>query len=453
MGQTTNLGSVAIGEETSVKTPGTTAVKQPLRSEDFLNPLTFDPSGEFRDDRLTTRYDLIAEDAQGGIDVNFRYGVHDDILEGAFTSTWGQGVVRDNNEVAADITDIAIGAVTVANGTAFVAGSMILMTGNNDAANNGVFEVDAAPSATSVPIVGSPLTVDAAPAATSRIVTVGVKGAAGDIVAVSDGLTTTTLDFTTFAQLKKDAWIKIGGTGVGFRFTGQPQNNTWAKIALVESNKLTLTNLPSTWAADTGAGKTIKIWFSDLISIGDGTLKQSYFIQKRIPISGGARYLKLLGCYPSLFRIDTTARGRIVGRIEMQGCGGEFDATPIVASPSEIGRHPFLANTPRRPFASGRSIARLQEGSGPYASGSFCVPNISFTLLNQLIPVECVDTLGYDDMEFGEAETSQNGNINLQTASVYEKFRGETESAISCIMVQDQQAYVSRLSSRYFYNR
>ncbi|MBL3683997.1 hypothetical protein F2981_02515 [Sinorhizobium meliloti] len=44
--------------------------------------------------------------------------------------------------------------------------------------------------------------------------------------------------------------------------------NGWARIVAVTAGKLTLDNLPTGWAANAGAGKTLRVFFGDRIKNG-----------------------------------------------------------------------------------------------------------------------------------------------------------------------------------------
>ena len=429
----TNRASFALGfESTPGVLPGTpTAVKYPLRGENFANPLTYEESGEFRDDRLTTPYDLTAEDCSGGFDVNMRCEMFDPLIAAAFYSSWGIAPTRDNAE-GSYITGVTTSddtyAVAAGGGTPFVAGQLAYAENFTDAANNGLKHATTGSSDTALVVTEN--LADETPGGTARVYVCGFYGASGDISATSSGLASSTLDFTTLTNLVVGGWIKIGATGAGNRFATAALN-TWARVTAIDTNAVTLDNLPSGWTTDAGTSKTIHVFTTEILTIGDGSTKSTLHMQKKLPISGGAyRYMNIYGLHPSLFRLNTTARGRMIARFEYLGMRGEATglvSTPNVASPS----------TPRKriPLVSGRSFVRLHEGGGAFAS-TVSVPQINFQLQNQMVPTEDVTQYGYEDIDPAEAQVQLSGNLNFKTESLFNKYRASTETSFSAVIQQ-----------------
>lgn len=432
----TNRASIALGFEASVGVlPGSPrAIQYPLRGEDFANPLTYDESGEFRPDRLTTAYDLTAEDCAGGFDVNMRCETFDELIAASFYADWAAAPTRDNWVTASSITGVTAssGTYAVASGAAFVTGQIIQTLFFDGAANNGVRVLTGGSATTAVVGAGAGLVDDGAVSANARIAVVGFAGASGDITATSTGLGSTTLDFTTMTNLVVGGWIKIGGTASGTRFNTAALN-TWARVVSKTNNAVVLDNLPAGWTTDAGASKTIWIFTSELVTPGTGETKSTLFLNKKIPVTGGFRYLKLYGLHARLTQVNTDARGRMTARFDYQGIRGDFTSSPDVAA--------VTPRRSRRPLVSGRSFVRLHEGGGAFAT-TVSVPNINFILENQLVPVPAAHLLGYEDIEPAEATARFEGNLNFRTDSLYAKYRGSTETSMSAVLLQDSQAYV-----------
>lgn len=434
----TNRASFALGFESSVGVvPGSpTAVKYPLRGESFSNPLTYDESGEFRDDRLTTPYDLTAEDASGGFDVNMRCETFDPLIAAAFYSNWDAAPTRDNAVTAASITGVTTAADTyaVANGAAFVASQLAYAENFTEAANNGLKHAVATSGATAL-VVSENLVDEASPPADARLIVCGFYGGATDISATANGLASATLDFTTMTNLKAGSWIKVGGTGAGNRFATEALN-TWIRVVSIGPNALVCDNLPSGWTTDAGTGKTIHVFTTEILNIGDGSTKQTLFLQKKTPVTGGFRYMHIYGLHAGLFRLSTQARGRMIARFEYQGIGGDaggLTATPLVATPTVPRK--------RRVLVSGSSFVRLHEGGGAFAT-SVSAPQINFQLQNQLVLTENVTLLGYEDGDPAEAKVELSGVLNFRTDSLFNKYRGSTETSFSAFIQRDSQGYM-----------
>lgn len=258
-----------------------------LTGESLQYKPVFVQSEEIRADRMNSDPIKVNVQSQGAVNGELSFPPDGSPffswLRSLLSAPWTLRPSRDNDGAAGSvISDVAgaTGVVTVVAGAAFAAGHLVRLSGFAEAANNGLFAITTG-SAT-VPAVGADKLVDeAAPPATARIAVVGFEGAAGDIKTVADGITTTALDFTTFG-LKVGQWIKIGGTGAAFRFDAEGLN-TFARVVAVSANKITLDNLPVTWAANAGAGKTIRVFYGDTIRNGvdlfTGTLERGFMSQ------------------------------------------------------------------------------------------------------------------------------------------------------------------------------
>ena len=447
MAGVTNRASFALGVESSLGVPGSVAYKYPLRGESGGNTLNYEESGEFTDDRLTTPFDLVSEDANFGFDVNFRCETFDPLIAGAFYSSFDAAPTRNNGATAdSAIEDVAAstGTFTVASGAAFVASQLVMSRGFTNPGNNLATARKVNSGSATTCVIGSGiLTDESAPPAYAQLYVVGFEGASGDITATSTGLGSTALDFTTLTNLKRGGWIKIGGAGAGNRFATEALN-VWVRVTAIAANAVTCDNLPQGWSTDAGTGKTIKVFTTEILNIGDGSTKTTFFMQKKLPITGGAfRYMHLYGLHSGLFRLNTQARGRMTARFEYQGIRGDPDgleATPAVASPFSIAAATGGMRK-RGVLVSGRSFVRLHEGGGAFAS-TLCVPNIAFEIQNQLIPVPCVHRLGYDDIEPAEAQCRFSGALNFSTESLFNKYRASTETSLSAVLQEGDQAYV-----------
>lgn len=281
-GSDTNRVRMTLVRETAL---GETPAPTPrMRAHRFTGEgLQFTPSfvqsEEIRDDRMNSDPTKVNETNQGPINGELSYPVDQSplscLLESLFFNTWRNTPQRDNDGTAGGvISDLAAstGVITVAAGAAFAAGHLVRLTGFEAAGNNGLFKLTTG-SAT-VPAVGAGVLVDdAAPAAAARVKVVGFEGAAGDVTALADGLGSTALDFTTLG-LAVGQWVKIGGTGANYRFAAE-QLNGWARIIAIAANKLTLDNLPTGWATNSGAGKTLRVFFGDTIKNGVTTISHT----------------------------------------------------------------------------------------------------------------------------------------------------------------------------------
>jgi hypothetical protein len=279
-------------------TLGTTPVTPRMREVRFTaEALSFKPvfvqSEELRYDRMNSDQIKVNETHGGSVNGELSWPPDNspwsDWLESVMGSQWVNTPARDNDGVADSVITAVTASsdtYTVTTGDAFVTGMLVRASGFTAAGNNGLFRVESGSGATSVVVPSSPgLTDEAAPPAAARLKVVGLQGASGDLVAAADGITSTSLDFTTLG-LAVGQWIKIGGTGSAFRFATAACNG-WARIIAIAATKLTLDNLPATWTTDAGTGKTLRVFFGDRLKNGVEKLGQTLergFLGQDVPV-------------------------------------------------------------------------------------------------------------------------------------------------------------------------
>ncbi len=278
-----NRVRVALVKEATL---GTTPASPRMRTvRDTGEGLNWTPgfytSKERRADRMRAQPSKITETNDGDLGGELSYptalGAASAMFESAMLSTWISTPEKDNDGTADSvITDVATtggGTVTVTAGVTWMVGHLVQMSGFGVAANNTVAKVTTGGTTTFVCSAGS-FGAEAAPPATARIKVVGIEGASADIVATSTGLTSTTMNFVT-AGIIVGQWLKIGGTAAGTKFA-TAANNGWARVTAVSANAITLDNRPTGWGADAGTGKTIRIFFGDVLRNGTTLLGLSF---------------------------------------------------------------------------------------------------------------------------------------------------------------------------------
>lgn len=142
-------------------------------------------------------------------------------------------------------------------------------------------------------------------ASDARLVKVGVRAAAADLVLASTAttatLTTTALDFTTMG-LSVGEWIFVGGDNTANRFAATPA--FYARIAAVSAKVLTFDTTTSPIVADAGAGKSVAIFFGTFIT--DGDTLSSYTHTRRLGKDDAGKEIVevFTGCVPNELSIN-----------------------------------------------------------------------------------------------------------------------------------------------------
>ena len=231
-------------------------------------------SNEIRSDRQVADQILTKLDAGGNVGFELSYHAFDDMIAGALQGAW----INNPNQA---VTALSTTTATVAAGTAFKAQMLGLTSGFATPANNGLFVVSSS-GATSVVFPAASFTAEGSPPAAADVRVVGAQGASGDITATATGLASTSLDFTTLG-LTVGQWLKIGGDSAGSQFA-TAADNAWARLGAIAAHALTLTNLPASWATDTGTSKTIQLFFGDFMI--NGTTISSFTVERQQQVSG-----------------------------------------------------------------------------------------------------------------------------------------------------------------------
>lgn len=440
-GSDTNRVRMTLVRETSL---GVTPTPTPrMRAHRFTGEglqftPTFTQSEEIRDDRMNSDPTKVNETNQGPINGELSYPVdkspHSLLLESLFFNEWQNTPSRDNDGTAESVitaVTASTGVVTVTTGPAFVTGHLVRLSGFGVAGNNGLFKITTG-SAT-VPAVGAGnLDDEASPAATARVKVVGLEGAAGDITALADGLGSTTLDFTDFG-LTVGQWIKIGGAGAAFRFAAEALNG-WARVTAVGANKLTLDNLPTGWATNSGAGKTLRVFFGDTIKNGVEVLSQTiergwmgqttptYIIQRGMVTGQGE------------FTFATEAIATYV--LTQNGLTGEETVTSLDATPDPV--------TTNRSMAAAVHVGRIAENGVPVAGPNF-VRSLGITINNNLRMLNAIrsdDKVGPVDIGTGSCDVTVSLETYFGSRALLQKLLLSTPTNINARIAIDNQALV-----------
>ncbi|MBP2229665.1 hypothetical protein J2847_002964 [Azospirillum agricola] len=347
-------------------------------------------SDDIRDDRMSSDPAIVGQTNGGQIGVEWHWPPDGSLLseeiQSAFCDAWANTPARDNDGTADSVITgltAATQVVTVANGAAFAAGHLVYFTGFGAGANRNKLAKVTTGSATAPAFLGAGLVDEAAPAAAARMKVVGFEGAAGDLTALADGIGSTALDLTTFG-LAPGRWVKIGGIGAGFRFATD-RCNVWARVSgVVSAAKIPLDNLPGGWAADDGAGKTIRIFIGDWIKNGVskyGLTLERGFMGQTVPT-----FIAQTGMRVNTLEFGGQAKQKATGSVTFMGLLGASGQVPLDAIPDDApdsNAYPILA------FSA--NCGSVREGGGALGTPNYAKA-IKFTINNNLRAIDAIST-------------------------------------------------------------
>lgn len=414
-----------------------------LTAEALTGAPEFVDSDEIRDDRMMGDPIKVMTAAGGTTNHEFSYpvdnGAFSDHIICLMYNPWKNTPVRDNDGTADSvITGIvgSTGVVSFTTGDSFITGALVRLSGFADPANNGVF-LSTAGGATSVTFgAGANLVDDAAPAGTARVKTVGVQGAAGDIVAVADGLTSTTLDFTTL-NLRVGQWVKIGGTADITQFATlvtagvKARRNAYGRVIAIAAGKLTLDALPAEWGADAGTGKTINIFFGDTIK--NGTTEFSLSLQKSYKGQAAPNYFLYHGMHVNTWDVSIQSRDKITGSFSYMGMAAPEGLTPLDANPDPAGVEQVMA--------ANANVGSLYE-SGQRIQKPNWAQSISFQINNNLRTNESVDEDSPVAVREGEFAVTGSLNTYFGSRTLLAKFYSNAPTSLATRIGKNNQAVI-----------
>lgn len=164
--------------------------------------------------------------------------------------------------VAADDT------FTVGDEAGFVAGSIVLVKGFSNAANNGIHVV--ASNAAGEVVVGNGLVDESG--VTGTIEVVGFQFDAADVTATAPAgkfvIASATMDMTTFGLIPGE-WVVIGGQAAGNAFTTAIRGYARIGVDGITEDDITFDKTTFTAGADDGADTTLQIFFGPLVKNED----------------------------------------------------------------------------------------------------------------------------------------------------------------------------------------
>ncbi len=433
-----------VAEATFGVTPGTPRMRmQRVTSIGLTNKTDYVDSDEIRSDRMNADPIPVGETNDGNIGIEWHFPPAGSLLrseiQSAFCAAFSDTPSRDNDGVADSvITDIGTtaNAITFASGPAFVVRHLVLNTGFAVTANNGLFPVTTG-GTTSLVSTGAFTTPETAPPANARVKVVGFQGVSGDITATATGLGSTTLDFTTLG-LTVGQWVKIGGTGSGFRFATSACN-AWARVAGILANALTLDNLPAAWTTDSGTSKTIRVFFGDVIKNGTGkyglTVERGYMGQT-VPT-----YIAQNGMRVGTLEFGGQKKAKATGSISFMGMEGLVSTTSLDSSPDAA---PALADYPVMAFSA--HCGRVGYGGSALGSPNW-VSAIKFTLNNNLRAIEAVSdgdstAPGPVDVEDGSLDVSVELDTYFGNSAILADIKAGTARAVNTRLFRGGRAMI-----------
>jgi hypothetical protein len=345
-----NQSGLRIAEEVvgSPKTLPGTPIWEPCEPNsygDFGGEVKTEARSPIAADRQRRKGTVTDLDASAGFQTDFTTRSLLSTIQGFMFASW-----RKKTELTP--TAVAAGAYTVAaNGTNFPVGSLVFAEGYTTAINNGMKKVTAS-TGTSVSAAG--LLVEAT--ATGTITRVGVEGASGDLtLTLVNGklqLNATALNLTTLGLIPGE-WVWLGGDAVGEKFATAASNGFY-RVYSVAAGVAVFDRWPDGAAADAGTGKTIRVFFGQVLkNEADPALQVIRTYQAERTLTSAADKIEYVsGLAANELKLTSKVASKLIAELNFKG----LDATTATAL--KTGTRPALK--PQVAYNSSGDYARLR---------------------------------------------------------------------------------------------
>lgn len=310
--------------------------------------------------------------------------------------------------------------------------SLIHASGFINAANNGLKALVDDPAVSETEITMTGLVAESVAATNlAQIAVAGVRGAAGDIEIDADGnLISTALDFTTLG-LARGQVIHVGGLDIANQFFNE-ENTGFARVRLIEANKLTLDKRDQPFVADdgtdTGSGGTglrIDLLFGQFVrnvAVGDPDyLEVSNQFELASPnlMAGGATgYEYSLGNYADALSISIPLNGKATMTLGFVGTD-----TTNPSTTRALGAENAKAGGQVESFGSASDIARLRIQDVDEEGLTTDFKSANFTLTNNVTAEKVIGLLGARFLNVGDIECDVESQVLFTNPDVIERIR------------------------------
>jgi len=428
----TNRVGLGIVEESTLGTAPASPAIEGLRITNAPS-LAFEPntvvSDEIRADRQITDLILVGAEAGGEVGFELSFGALDTVLGGALQNTFTELAHREGRP--AEITSVAANDMTVVDttgggGLAFAEGMLIRNRNFGETANNGEFRVEALSDATSIIYTG--FVLEATPPANASVRQIGCQGVSGDIGAVAGAtntLTSSTLDFTAMGIIA-GMYVKIDST-TGANGFATAANNDWVKVASVTANEIVLSEVPSGWATDAGAGQTIALYYGDVLI--NGTTLRTFTLEEQFTDHSPVSYQQFNGQGVNTLGLSAASQSIVTAT------AGFFGTTAALTTTRFAGATDIAAPT-NTVLNSSSNVARIARGGVPISGANF-VLEASIDINNNLRRLPAVGFLGAIDIGSGEFSVTGNLSTYFDDISIAQDVISNSETSFNLIFQDD----------------
>lgn len=427
--------------ETSLEVAGTTGwfLLQFDQLSDYgtdIKTVTRDPISKNRQLEQGTTVDL---DSKVTLTTDWTYTHAYRILPQFVMSKWVGSQVFTPTAVTAT-------GYTVSGASILPAGSLVYARGFSTAANNGLKKTNVISTAIEIKAAG--LTAEAAPPSNVFLEVCGVEGAAGDITIDANGnITSTTLDFTAQPfNLQTGQALYIGDPLTAGCAFATAADAGYVRVKSVTAHLITVDKRGGTFAADTGAGKTIRLFFGQFLrnvaTDHADFVEQSWTFELSYPglDTGSATMYEYSG---GNYANELTINLPLASKATMQAAWIGVDTpAPVSVGSRKTGASTAVQPVTRQALNTSAEIGRLRVQKMDETGITSYFKNCTLKLMNNVSGEKALANLGPVLMNYGDFEVEIDTSIMLTDAAVISMIRSNTAVTMDFTVANPDGGYL-----------
>lgn len=440
-----NVTGLSYAEETTPKVlPGTPLWYQlePNSYSDFGGQLKLIARNPINAGRQRKKGVVADLDASGGFSQDLTFDNTTRLLQGFFfadmrekKTTWS---INTNTPTA--ITSVTAGTKTFAaasNLGGFISGNLVKTSGFSNTANNGVLSVNGASTATT--LVVNEVVVTETPPASAKIEVVGFQFPSADVSIALNGnlvrLTSVATNMTTLGLIAGE-WVYMGADLVANTFAN---NKGWARISVISANYLEFDKTDWTGVVEAGTGKTIRLYFGNIIKNEVGALikRRTYNVERTLgQDANGTMSEYLVGAVPNQFAMKIGQAEKLTADLSFVATDNE-QRTGLtgVKGGTRVPLVPGSAYNTSSDFARIKLSLVTPTDSAPAPLFAFA-SELNLTLNNGVQANKAVGVLGAFDTSAGTFEVGGSLTAYFADITAVQAVRNNADITLDIIMTK-----------------
>lgn len=446
-----NITGLRIAEEDSIGVLPVTPVwvqQEPNDYSEFGSKITTLVRSPITDGRQRKKGVTTDLEASAGYSSDLTQNNFQGLLKGVFFANYRTKAERS------DIPSVTVQAgddtYELTSTTGFYVGSLLMAAKFTNIGNNGLKRVTTVTSNTSV-AVAETLTAEASPPTDSSLVVVGFQfgtaDATIDVAGTLPALKATTKDLTQLG-LTVGEWVYIGGDAAGTSFANAV-NNGWKRVYSIAAGKIEFDKSVSTMLADTGTGKTIRIFTGRKLQneVGANIVRRTYQLELSLGAPDTAQPSQIQAVYmpggiPNQWSLSIGTATKITTDISFL-CQDAVTRDGVTGLKS--GTRPVLEDADA--FNTSSDFKRIKMGlvstSNAAVSPFFAyITDLSLSVSNNLKPAKAAGVLGSFDISAGTFAVSGSLTAYFTDITAINAIRANADITLDAIVVKNNAGFV-----------